>query len=85
MWNKYNVFHFISDITASLRLSTTVSEFHLSFCFPPCTDKVQRVRCRAAAEAGVAGEHHVWDLRGDPAGDEEGEGLPGAVRQGGRQ
>lgn len=48
-------------------------------------DKVHRVERGAAAEAGLAGEHLVWDLRGDPAGDEEGEGFPGSVRQGGRQ
>lgn len=41
---------------------------------------MHHLRSRAAAEARLARQHHVGDLRGDPAGDEAGEGLPGSVR-----
>lgn len=36
-------------------------------------------------EAGIAGQHNVWDLRRNSAGDEESQGVPSAVCQGGRQ
>lgn len=40
---------------------------------------------RPATEAGVSGQHHVRYLWWDPAGDEEGQGVSGTVRQGGCQ
>lgn len=86
MWNKWSTFLNLTFLCDHVNVKkNSFSKFHLSFRVLLCVDKVRRLWCRAAAEAGLTGEHHVRGLWRDPTGDEEGKGLPGSVCQGGCQ